>query len=132
MDASGQHQHAGEFAARVRQVHLRVERPARTLERKAFRFGFPATGFDFGRSHRRVHAAVAQDPAKADRDIEIGLAPAMDDDGKLAPGLPVEDREQPLVGIPLNGSLGGDPFRAALSARIGRTACDVKDHGVGR
>ena len=49
----------------------------------------------------------------------------MDDDGKLAPGLPVEDRDQPLVGIPLNGPFGGNPFRAALPARAGRAARDT-------
>src|SRR5712672_2222623 len=56
----------------------------------------------------------------------------MDDDGKLAPVLPVEDRNQPLVGIPLNGAFGGDPFRAALPAGAGRAVRDVEDHGVGR
>ena len=56
----------------------------------------------------------------------------MDDDGKLAPGLPVEDRDQPLVGIPLHGAFGGNPFRAALPAGAGRAVRDIKDHGVGR
>ena len=55
----------------------------------------------------------------------------MDDDGKLASGLPVENREQSLVGIPLNGPFGGNPFRAALPARASRAARDIKDHGVG-
>ena len=132
MHAAGQHQDTGEIAARLRQVHPGVERPARTLEREAFRFGFSIAGFDFGRPFRRVDAAVAQDPAEAGRDIEIGLAPGMDDDGKLAPGLPVEDRDQPLVGIPLHGAFGGNPFRAALPAGAGRAVRDIKDHGVGR
>ncbi len=55
----------------------------------------------------------------------------MDDDGKPASGLPVENREQPLVGIPLNGPFRGNPFRAALPARAGRAARDIKDHGIG-
>jgi hypothetical protein len=94
-------------------LHLGIERPARTLERETFRLVFSMAGLDVGRPRRRVDAAVAQDPAEAGRDIEIGIAPGMDDDGKLAPGLAVEDRDQPLVGIPLNGAFGGDPFRAA-------------------
>jgi hypothetical protein len=60
MDSTGQHQHAGEFAARVRQLYLSVERPARTFERETFRFGFSIAGFDFGRPRDRVDAPVAQ------------------------------------------------------------------------
>src|SRR6266404_8464743 len=56
----------------------------------------------------------------------------MDDDGKLASVLPVEDRNQPLVGIPLNGAFGGDPFRAALPAGASRAVREVEYHGVRR
>ena len=79
-----------------------------------------------------IDRVECQDPAKAGRDIEIGLAPAMDDDRKLAPRLAVENVDQPLVGIPLHGAFGGDPFRAVRSASAGRAARDIEDHGVGR
>ena len=53
-------------------------------------------------------------------------------DRKLASGLAVEDRDQPLVGIPLNGAFGGDPFRAARPAGAVRAVRDVKDHRIER
>ena len=53
-------------------------------------------------------------------------------DGKLASGLAVEDRDQPLVGVPLHGAFGGDPFRAARPASAVRAVRDIEDHGVDR
>ncbi len=92
MNAPRQDQHAGEIARNgIRRVHPGLERPARTLERKTFRLRFAAAGFDPGRPCHGVDAAAAKNPAEAGRDIEIGLAPGMDDDGKLAPVLPVEN-----------------------------------------
>ena len=80
----------------------------------------------------RVDAVVAQDTPEAGRDVEIGIAPGVDDHGKLASGLAVEDRDQPLVGVPLNGAFGGDPFGAAFPAGAVRTVRDIKDHGIDR
>jgi hypothetical protein len=71
MDATGQHQHAAEIAALVRHVHLGIERSARTLEGETLHFFFSATRVDLGGSHRGVDAAVAQNPAKAGRDVKI-------------------------------------------------------------
>ena len=51
---------------------------------------------------------------------------------KLASGLAVEDRDQPLVAVPLNGAFGGDPFGTAFSAGAVRTVRDIKDHGIDR
>ena len=116
MDAAGQHQHAGEVAERVFCIDPAIQRPAGTLERKTFRIGFVLAGIDLGRPGGGIDPAAAQDAAEAGRDIEVGLAPAMDDDGELASGLAVEDRNQPLVGIELNGAFGGDPVRAVLPA----------------
>jgi hypothetical protein len=118
MHATGQHQHASEVARRVRQLYPGLERPACTFERKTFRLGLGLAGIDLGRSGRGVDAALAQDPAKRGRNIEVGRAPDMDHDGKPSPGMAVEDIEQPLVGVPLHGALGGDPVRAAGPARI--------------
>ena len=89
-------------------------------------------GLDVGRSRGRVDAVVAQDTPEAGRHVEIGIAPGMDDHGKLASGLAVEDRDQPLVGVPLNSAFGGDPFRAAFPAGAVRTVRDIKDHGIDR
>jgi hypothetical protein len=108
MNTTGQNQDAGEVAARLRQVHPGVERPALTLECETVHLRLAVAGFDFGRPFRGVDAAAAQDPAEAGRDLEIA-APVMDDDWKLARGLPVEDCDQPLEGIPLDGALGRDP-----------------------
>ena len=132
MHAAGQRQHAGEIAAGVRQGHLGIERPARTLERETFRLVFSMAGLDVGRPRCRVDAVVAQDTPEAGRDVEIGIAPGMDDHGKLASGLAVEDRDQPLVGVPLNGAFGGDPFGTAVPAGAVRTVRDIKDHGIDR
>ena len=132
MHAAGQRQHAGEVAARVRQRHLGIEGTARTLERETFRLAFSIAGLDVGRSRGRVDAVVAQDTPEAGRHVEIGIAPGMDDHGKLASGLAVEDRDQPLVGVPLNGAFGGDPFGTAVPAGAVRTVRDIKDHGIDR
>src|SRR5258705_11755980 len=75
---------------------------------------------------------VAQDTPEARRDVEIGITPGMDDHGKLASGLAVKDRDQPLVGVPLNGAFGGDPFGTAFPAGAVRTMRDIKDHGIDR
>jgi hypothetical protein len=56
----------------------------------------------------------------------------MDDHGKLASGLAVEDRDQPLVGVPLDGAFSGDPFGTAVPAGAVRTVRDLKDHGIDR
>jgi len=130
--APDQHQDAANVAARVRQVELRLKRPARALECEAIGFRFSIAGLDLGRPRRGVDAAVTQDPAKAGCDIEIGFAPGMDDNGKLAAGLAVEDRDQPLVGIKLNRAFGHNPFRAALPACTRLTACDIENHRVGQ
>ena len=96
MDTTGQKQDAGGIAARLRQVYPGVERAALTLERETVGFGLAIAGFDFGGPLGGVDAAAAQDPAEAGRDLEIGRAPGVDDDRKLARGLPVEDCDQPL------------------------------------
>jgi hypothetical protein len=75
---------------------------------------------------------VAQDTPEAGRDVEIGIAPGMDDHRKLAPGLTVEDRDQPLVGVPLNSAFGGDPFGTAFPAGAVCTVRDIEDHGIDR
>ncbi|WP_426442611.1 hypothetical protein [Bradyrhizobium genosp. P] len=80
--------------------------------------------------HRDVDAAIAQDPADAGRDVDIGLAPAVDHHRQLVVGLPVEDRDQPLEGIELNGAFGGNPIRAARATGIGAAMRDIEDHRV--
>jgi hypothetical protein len=62
----------------------------------------------------------------------LRIAPGVDDHGKLAPGVAVEDRDQPLVGVPLNGAFGGNPFGAALATGAICTVRDIEDHGVDR
>ena len=52
--------------------------------------------------------------------------------GSLRPALPVEDCDQPLVGVPLHGAFGGDPVGAARAARAHRAMRDIEDHGIGR
>jgi len=56
----------------------------------------------------------------------------MNDEGKLATRLPVEDRDQPPVGIKLHGAFGRDPVGTAWPARVRGALCDIEDHGVRR
>jgi len=69
-DAAGQDQHAGQIAARLRQVERGVERPARALEREAVRLALAGAGADVGRAFGRLDAALVQDAAEARRDTK--------------------------------------------------------------
>src|SRR3984885_8174121 len=56
----------------------------------------------------------------------------MNHEGKLASILPVEDRNQPLEGVPLHRAFGRDPVCAAWTASTLRAMRDIEDHGVRR
>ena len=120
MNATGQHQHAGKIAGCVRVLILASSGPPGRLSAKHSASDLPWQASTSVDPDRGVDAATAQDPAEAGCDIEIGLAPGVDHHRKLASGLPVENVEQPLVGIPLHGAFGGNPFRAARPAGAGR------------
>jgi hypothetical protein len=116
MDAAGQDQHAGEIAMRVLGVERGGERPARTFEPETVSFRLSSAGCDVAHPFRRVDAAIVQDAAEADSDVEIGPSPGVDDERKLASQEPIEDRDQPLVAVKLHGAFSGDPVGAIRPA----------------
>ncbi len=59
-----------------------------------------------------------------------GFATRIVPEGPATAGL--EDRDQPLVGVPLNGAFSGDPFGTAVPAGAVRTVRDIKDHRIDR
>ena len=132
MDAAREDQYAGVIAACFPGVERSVERAARTLEQKTIRITLVLASGDFSRAFGGVDAAIVQDAPQADGDVEIGLAPGMDDKRQLASALPVENVDQPLPGVKLHGTFGCDPVGAARSARTLRAMRDVEDHGIGR
>jgi hypothetical protein len=55
----------------------------------------------------------------------------MNNDRKFTPCLPVENREQTFVGIPLDNTFSGNPVRATFATCARLTMRNIKNHGIG-
>ena len=130
--AAGQNQHANDIALDECSIDPGIQRLATALEREAFGFCRLRTSRNNRRARAHVEPMVANDLAQGRCNIEIAVAPDVQNDGDFALPEAPEERKQPLERIPLDNPFGGDPFGAIRSTGSLLAVSRIENHGSGQ
>ena len=107
-----------------------MQRDARAFQSEAIWFAQASASIHDRLAYPNLDSPLAQYSPDTHCHAEIALSANVEENRALAVCKPVEPRDDALIAVPIDPTLGGKPIRAILTAATGRALGWINEDGV--